>query len=78
LLPHLGMIATTPYDNIVAWQTAVTPDDNSSISGAAGFFNPTGNAASVNLHINPATPTQVEGGGIFISGFDSDFDGDNR
>ncbi|MBL7779084.1 MAG: T9SS type A sorting domain-containing protein [Chitinophagales bacterium] len=74
----IGMIATTAYDNIVAWQTAVTPDDNNSISGAAGFIDATGNADIVDLHINPATPTQAESGGVFISGFDNDYDGDIR
>jgi hypothetical protein len=74
----IGWIGTTPYDNIVAWQTAVTPDDNNSIAGAAGFINPTGTAALVDLHINPATPTQAESGGVVISGLDTDYDGDIR
>ncbi|HEV7700487.1 MAG TPA: Calx-beta domain-containing protein [Pyrinomonadaceae bacterium] len=42
------------------------------------FLTPTGTAATVDLHINPAVTTFIEGNGILISPPTDDFDGQTR
>lgn len=73
----VGLMVTTPYTTLNDWQTG-TSKDISSIYGVAGFINPTGNAASVDLHINTSNPTQVEGAADSSVGPNIDIDGDPR
>lgn len=59
------------------WQTATGQDANSFASNPQ-FIAPNGDATTINLHINPAVPTQVEGTGLAIGSVTDDFDGDVR
>ncbi|MFN7965607.1 MAG: hypothetical protein U0V87_07965 [Acidobacteriota bacterium] len=60
-----------------AWRTAVGQDANS-IFGDPKYLTPAGTAATVDLHINPASTTPIEGNGLAIAGITDDFDGDIR
>jgi hypothetical protein len=63
--------------SLAAWQTAVGQDANS-LDGNPQYQNPTGTAATVDLHINPASMTPVEGVGVNIASVTDDFDGQTR
>ena len=55
----------------------IAPRDSASISENPPFLSTTGSSANF-LHINTATPTQLESGASPISGITDDFDGDIR
>ena len=61
--------------NLSAWQSATGQDANS-FESDPDFINPNGSSSGVNLHINPASATVIEGNGIDVApyGYD-DFDG---
>jgi hypothetical protein len=63
--------------NLAAWQAAVG-QDAASIDGDPQYQNPTGTAATVDLHIAPASMTPVEGNGVAIASVVDDFDGQTR
>ncbi|MBK8553633.1 MAG: hypothetical protein IPL53_22300 [Ignavibacteria bacterium] len=52
--------------NLSAWQTAVGQDANS-FEGDPNFINPNGSSSGVNLHINPALATIIEGNGVDVA-----------
>ena len=69
--------ATTPATNLRAYTSTLSAagtNDNASFAttNAAPFLS------STNLHLNPATPTQLESGGSIVTGLDDDRDGDIR
>lgn len=74
---RVGQGVTTPYATLSDWRTGTTFDANSYF-GPAGFINATGDAASVDLHINPTTPTQVEANATPVGSITNDYDGDMR
>lgn len=57
--------------------SGVSPRDSASISANPVFVSTTGSNANF-LHINTVTPTQLESGGISVSGITDDYDGDVR
>jgi hypothetical protein len=75
----IGRVGTTSYTSISNWKGGSGVDANS-INGAAGFINANGDINNVNLRINPANPTPIEGTGSAVIGVgtDVDFDGQTR
>jgi hypothetical protein len=71
----VGHYSSVAYLTLANWQTA-TGQDAHSISADPLFINPTGNAATVDLHIFSASP--CAGAGTAIAGITVDFDGDLR
>jgi len=74
---------TSVAQTIAAYKTGaftagtISPRDSASVGENPPFLSTTG--ASPNfLHINPATPTQLESGAAPIAGITDDFDGDVR
>jgi hypothetical protein len=55
----------------------VSPRDSNSVSENPTFVSTVGSNPNF-LHINTATPTQLEGGGVTVAGITDDFDGDTR
>lgn len=64
--------------DILSFTSNWVSGDASSISSDPQFMNATGSAAFGDLHISNTNPTVVEQGGIAITGFTDDFDGDLR
>ena len=73
----IGFFNAAVYTTIAAWRTATGQDINS-FNADPQFLTPAGTAATVNLHINPAVVTPVEGGGLAIASVTDDFDGQVR
>lgn len=73
----LGFYDGSDRLNIGAWISA-TGQDMNSVEVTPDYMNETGNAASVNLKIDPATSTFLESGGINISGITVDFENNTR
>src|SRR5262245_43532195 len=71
----VGSLAGIDQATLAAWQAATGQDANS-ISVDPLFFNPNGNAATVDLHIPAVSPCVAAG--IMIAGITNDFDGDPR
>ncbi len=71
----LGVVNTTDYADITAWKALGI--DASSISGDPKFKDPT-NATTPDLHISTTASTQLESGGVSISGITDDIDGNPR
>ncbi len=72
-----GSFAGADVADLGAWRTATVQDANSK-SGDPQFIAPNGTFATVNLHINPAVATPVEGTGLAIGSVTDDIDGDTR
>lgn len=70
-------INTTNHTTLASWRTATGQDANS-FSSYLSFVNATGNAAAVDLHINPTVETIVEGNGAGIATVNNDIDNDTR
>ena len=68
---------TTGYQTPATFKTAVAPRETNSVTEDVPFLSTTGTAPTF-LHINPAVATQVESGGVAITGITTDFDGDTR
>jgi hypothetical protein len=68
---------TNSDQTLAAFQTRVAPRDANSVTENPTFLSTTGTNPSF-LHIDPAVPTQIEGGGQAIAGVTDDFDGDVR
>lgn len=79
LADTIGRVGTTSYASISNWKSNTNLDANS-ISGNPGLVNPNGNINTVNLRIDTANATPVEGTAIAVSGVgtDVDFDGQAR
>jgi len=73
----LGANNTTDYATLGAWQTGTSLDANS-IAGNPQFVSSTGNAATVDLHIDINQFTPIESAGINIPSVTADYDGDDR
>jgi len=67
--------ATTPYQTLTEYKTAVASFDQGSLTEAVPFVSST---SPYNVHIDPLTPTRVEGNALPITGIDFDIDGDTR
>lgn len=68
---------TNTDTTLASYKARVASRDSSSISENPPFLGTDGTQPSF-LHINPVTPTQLESGGIPVSGITADFDGDTR
>ena len=68
---------TNADQTLAQYKARVTPRDSNSVTENPNFLSTTGSSATF-LHINPATPTQLESGGIPVSGITDDFDGNTR
>lgn len=76
---NTGENNTTPLATLGTWRSSSSPSqDNASYYGSAAFIDPIGDAATVDLHINPSVPTQVEANAIPLSSVSDDYDGDTR
>jgi hypothetical protein len=68
---------TNSDQTIAAYKVRVGPRDSASVTENPAFLSTA--AANANfLHINAATPTQLESGAVNIAGITDDFDGDIR
>lgn len=72
-----GTVNAVDSASFAAWKTATSLDSVSFFSDPM-FLNATGNAATVDLHINPAMTTLVEGNGVALAAPTDDFDGQLR
>ncbi|MFY7883667.1 MAG: BNR-repeat neuraminidase N-terminal domain-containing protein, partial [Dolichospermum sp.] len=73
-----GFFNSLDVANLGAWQTAVGQDANSFSGANPQFINATGNASTVDLHINTAIATIVESNAASIGAVTDDFDGNAR
>jgi hypothetical protein len=73
MLGYLG----TSISTLAAWRTTTGMEANA-ISSDPKFIDPTGAASSVDLHINSAVYTLVEGGGTPIASVTDDYDLETR
>jgi hypothetical protein len=71
----LGFYNNADRVTLVAWQAATGQDNTSAVVNPL-FFNPTGTAATVDLHLQPANP--AESGAQSITLVTDDFDGQSR
>jgi hypothetical protein len=74
---HIGLYNGVDQTTLAAWRTA-TGNDFQSVSGDPQFIIPNGTASTVDLHIQPATPTVIEGGAQPVLTVADDFDGQLR
>lgn len=68
---------TNSDQTLADFKTRVTSRDAASVTENASFVSTSGSSASF-LHINTASPTQIESGGISVAGITDDYDGDAR
>ncbi|HJW31353.1 MAG TPA: proprotein convertase P-domain-containing protein [Saprospiraceae bacterium] len=73
----IGLFNATDQLTLANWRTA-TGNDFQSVSGDPKYILPTGTSATVDLHIQAASATPVEGGGQPVVGATDDFDGQIR
>lgn len=71
----VGQYNAVDQPTIVDWRAA-TGQDTNSINGDPQFVNPTGTAATVNLHITTTSPARLSG--TPIASVTNDFDNDPR
>lgn len=76
--PTLYTDGTNTDATLAAFKTRVATRDASSYYENPPFVNSSTPANADYLHLDPAIGTQAESGGVAISGFDNDFDGDVR
>ncbi len=72
-----GVFNATVIPTLPAWRAATGQDFNS-IAADPQLINPTGTAATVDLHVSPTNPTPIEGAGILVASVTNDFDGQTR
>ena len=68
---------TNSDQTLSAYKTRVASRDSASVTENPPFLSTTGTNANF-LHINTTSATQLESGGIPVSGITADFDGDTR
>jgi len=68
---------TNPQQTLASYKTFVTPRESASKTELPPFLNTATGSLANYLHIS-SLATQVKGGGIPITGFTDDFDGDTR
>ncbi|UOQ97899.1 T9SS type A sorting domain-containing protein [Hymenobacter sp. 5317J-9] len=69
--------ATNASQTLTAYKALVATRESNSVTEDVPFASTTGTATNF-LHISTTTPTQVEGGGLPITGITTDFDGETR
>lgn len=73
----LALNNATDVTAFASWQTA-TSQDAGSLSNNPNFVNPTGSSSTFDLHINNATSSVLESGGVNVPGITTDIDGNTR
>jgi hypothetical protein len=73
----LALNNATDVTAFASWQTA-TSQDAGSLSNDPNFVNPTGSSSTLDLHINNATSSVLESGGVNVPGITTDIDGNTR
>ncbi len=73
----LGVFNAVVYSTFAAYKTATSLEANT-FNTDPQFVAPVANAATVDLHINAAVPTVVEGSGLAVGTVTDDFDGQAR
>ncbi|HEX8250183.1 MAG TPA: Calx-beta domain-containing protein, partial [Pyrinomonadaceae bacterium] len=68
---------TNADQTLPQYKVRVSPRDSNSVTENPNFLSTNGADATF-LHINPATPTQLESGGTPVAGITTDYDGDTR
>jgi hypothetical protein len=68
---------TNADQTLPQYKARVAPRDSNSVTENPNFLSTNGADATF-LHINPATPTQLESAGIPVAGITTDYDGDTR
>jgi hypothetical protein len=68
---------TTSYQTLDAYKTLVAPRDAASITENANFVSLAGASADF-LHVDESIGTQLESGGVTVSGITTDFDNETR
>lgn len=68
---------TTSYSTLASFKTLVAPRDANSVTENPPFVSTIGSAPSF-LHISTTVPTQVESGGVNITGIEDDAEGTVR
>ncbi len=71
----VGYFSNVNLPTIEEYKAALVDRDQGSYYENVPFVS---EADPIDLHINPDTPTRVEGNGIYIASYDIDFDGDDR
>lgn len=64
--------------DVASYTSSWVATDVSSYAGDPIFINPTGNATTGDLHINPSVPSVTEGLGIALAAITDDYDGQAR
>lgn len=67
----------TSYQTIDAYKALVSPRDAASITENANFVSLAGSSSDF-LHVDETIGTQIEGGGIVITGITTDYDNETR
>ncbi len=68
---------TTSYQTIGTFKTLVAPRESASFSEDPNYVSTVGSNTNY-LHINTSISTQIESGGIPVTGITTDYDGDTR
>jgi hypothetical protein len=69
--------AINAQPTLAAYRAFMAPRESNTVTEDLAFASTAGLAATF-LHVNPAAPTQIEGGGTPIGSITTDFDGDTR
>jgi len=73
----IGVFNSTIYTTIADWRTATGQDVNS-FNSDPKFIAPNGSSTTVDLHIDPTLPTDIESGGTLVASVTTDYDGQTR
>lgn len=73
-----GLFGFNGTTDVGSYAAGWVSGDNNSYSGDPIYINPIGNAATGDLHINPSTPSVVEGNGVVIGSVTDDIDNQTR
>ncbi|MCW5897723.1 MAG: PKD domain-containing protein [Flavobacteriales bacterium] len=73
-----GVLGFFSFDRptLASWQ--LIGQDANSVTGDPRYINPEGDAATLDLHIDPVLPTPIEGTGVLIATVTDDFDAETR
>ena len=73
-----GFMGFDGATDVAAYAAGWVSGDINSFLADPALLNPTGTAATLNLHVDPATPSAAESGAIPVASVTTDFDNDPR